>query len=89
MQAFDPTTQEAEAGESLISRPAWFTKWVLGQLGLYRDSVLKNKNKKQSKTKQKQKIKKKEEILINSALKRQRHVDLCEFEVSLVYIMTA
>ena len=50
---------------------------------------MKNKNKKQSKTKQKQKIKKKEEILINSALKRQRHVDLCEFEVSLVYIMTA
>jgi hypothetical protein len=28
---FNPSTWEAEAGGFLSSRPAWFTKWVLGQ----------------------------------------------------------
>lgn len=33
VDAFDPSIQEAEAGQSLISRPAWHT--VLGQSELY------------------------------------------------------
>ena len=43
---FNPSTQEAEAGGSLNSRPAWSTDWVPGLLGLswQRDPVLKNKN---------------------------------------------
>jgi hypothetical protein len=28
---FNPSTQEAEAGGFLSSRPAWFTKWVPGK----------------------------------------------------------
>jgi hypothetical protein len=30
---------EAEAGGFLSSRPAWSTKWVLGQPGLYRETL--------------------------------------------------
>jgi hypothetical protein len=33
--AFNPRTREAEAGRFLSSRPAWSTKWVPGQPGLY------------------------------------------------------
>jgi hypothetical protein len=47
--AFNPSTQEAEAGRFLSLRPAWSTKWVPGQPGLYRE-ILSQKNK----TKQKQ-----------------------------------
>jgi hypothetical protein len=46
--AFDPSTWEAEAGRFLSSRPAWSTKWVLGQPGLYRETLsqkMKKKNK--------------------------------------------
>ena len=32
--AFNPSTQEAEAGGSLSSRPAWSTEQVPGQSGL-------------------------------------------------------
>ena len=32
--AFNPSTQEAEAGGSLSSRPAWSTEWMPGQSGL-------------------------------------------------------
>jgi hypothetical protein len=32
-------TQEAEGGESLSSRPAWSTKQILGQPGLYRETL--------------------------------------------------
>jgi hypothetical protein len=37
--AFDPRTQKAEAGGFLSSRPAWSTKWVSGQPGLYRETL--------------------------------------------------
>jgi hypothetical protein len=44
--AFNPSTCEAEAGRFLSSRPAWSTKWVPGQLGLYRETLSqKTKNK--------------------------------------------
>jgi hypothetical protein len=44
--AFNPSTWEAEAGEFLSSRPAWTTKWVPGQPGLYRETLSKKKKKK-------------------------------------------
>jgi hypothetical protein len=45
--AFNPSTREAEAGRFLSLRPAWSTKWVPGQPGLYRETLSrKNKNKK-------------------------------------------
>jgi hypothetical protein len=37
--AFNPITREAEAGGFLSSRPAWSTKWVPGQPGLYRETL--------------------------------------------------
>jgi hypothetical protein len=48
---FNPSTQEAEAGRFLSSRPAWSTKWVPGQPGLHRETLSQNKTK-QNKTKQ-------------------------------------
>jgi hypothetical protein len=39
VQAFNPRTREAEAGEFLSLRPAWSTKWVPGQPGLYRETL--------------------------------------------------
>jgi hypothetical protein len=36
---FNPSTQEAKAGGFLSSRPAWPTKWVPGQPGLYRETL--------------------------------------------------
>jgi hypothetical protein len=39
VHAFDPSTQEAEAGGFLSLRPAWSTKWVPGQPGLYRETL--------------------------------------------------
>jgi hypothetical protein len=47
--AFNPNTQEAEAGRFLSSRPAWSTEWVPGQPGLHRETL---SQKKQNKTKQ-------------------------------------
>jgi hypothetical protein len=41
---FDPSTQEAEAGGFLSSRPAWSTEWVPGQSGLHRE-ILSRKTK--------------------------------------------
>jgi hypothetical protein len=52
---FNPSTWEAEAGEFLSSRPAWSTKWVSGQPGLYRETL--SRKTKQNKTKQKKKKK--------------------------------
>jgi hypothetical protein len=46
--AFNPSTREAEAGGFLSSRPAWSTKWVPGQPGLYRE-ILSQKTKKKKK----------------------------------------
>jgi hypothetical protein len=36
---FDPSTREAEADGFLSSRPAWSTKSVPGQPGLYRETL--------------------------------------------------
>jgi hypothetical protein len=51
VHAFNPSTQEAEAGGFLSLRPAWSTKGVPGQPGLYRETLSqktnKNKNKKE------------------------------------------
>jgi hypothetical protein len=47
---FNPSTWEAEAGGFLSSRPAWSTKWVPGQPGLYRETL--SRKTKQNKTKQ-------------------------------------
>jgi hypothetical protein len=62
VHAFNPSTREAEAGGFLGSRPAWSTKWVPGQPGLYRETLSQknkqtnkkpkpNKNKKQAQRK--------------------------------------
>jgi hypothetical protein len=49
--AFNPSTQESEAGSSQSSRPAWYTSRVPEQLGpLYR-KILYGKKKKNQKTK--------------------------------------
>jgi hypothetical protein len=37
--AFNPGTRDREAGSFLSSRPAWSTKWVPGQPGLYRETL--------------------------------------------------
>jgi hypothetical protein len=56
--AFNPSTQEAEVGGFLSSRPAWYTEWVPGQPGLHRETrSWKTKKRKKKKTK-KQKNKK-------------------------------
>ena len=48
--AFNPSAWEAEVGRFLSSRPAWSTKWVAGQPGLYRETLSqKNKNKNKQK----------------------------------------
>jgi hypothetical protein len=49
-QTYNPSTWEAEAGRFLSSRPAWSTKWVPGQPGLYRKTL---SQKTKTKTKQK------------------------------------
>jgi hypothetical protein len=53
VHAFNPSTWEAEAGGFLSSRPAWSTKWVPGQPGLYRETLSQKtkQKKKQNKTK--------------------------------------
>jgi hypothetical protein len=53
VQAFNPSTREAEAGRSLSSRPAWPTELVPGQPGLQRNSVSKKKKNKKKQNKQK------------------------------------
>jgi hypothetical protein len=44
VHAFNPSTWEAEAGRFLSSRPAWSTKWVPGQPGLYKETLSQKKN---------------------------------------------
>ena len=47
VQAFNPSTWEAEAGRLLSSRPAYSTEQVPGQSGLHRETLSwKTKNKK-------------------------------------------
>jgi hypothetical protein len=41
--AFGPRPQEAEAGSSLSSKPAWSTKAVSGQPELHSESLFQNK----------------------------------------------
>ena len=60
--AFNPSTQEAEAGGFLSSRPAWATKWVPGQPGLYRETL----SQKTKKPKNKQKTKTKKTLYLGS-----------------------
>ena len=48
LHAFNPSTREAEAGGFLSSRPAWSTKWVVGQPGLHRETLSREKKKKKS-----------------------------------------
>jgi hypothetical protein len=45
VQAFNPSTWEAETGGFLSSRPAWSTKWVPGQPRLYRETLSRKKQK--------------------------------------------
>jgi hypothetical protein len=44
----NPSTWEAEAGGLLSSRPAWSTKGVPGQPGLYRETLSREKKKKKN-----------------------------------------
>ena len=58
VHAFNHSTREAEAGVFLSSRPAWSTKWVPGQPGLYRETLSqkqKQKTPQEPKTPQNQK----------------------------------
>jgi hypothetical protein len=65
--AFNLSTQEAEAGGFLSSRPAWSTEWVPGQPGLHRETLSrKTKTNKQTKTKQKKNQKNKNKSLQRS-----------------------
>jgi hypothetical protein len=47
--AFNPSTQEAEAGRFLSLRSAYSTKWVPGQPGLYRETLSRKTKKKKLK----------------------------------------
>ena len=53
VHAFNPSTQEAEAGRFLSSRPAWSTKWVPGQPELYRETLSRKNNNNNNKKKKK------------------------------------
>jgi hypothetical protein len=43
VHAFNPSTQEAEAGGFLSLRPAWSTEWAPGQPELCRDTLSQKK----------------------------------------------
>jgi hypothetical protein len=45
VQAFNPSTWEAEAGGFLSSRPAWSTEGIPGKPELHRKTALKNNSK--------------------------------------------
>ena len=61
MHAFNPSTQEAEAGRFLGSRPAWSTKWIPGQPGLHKETL----SRKKEKEKEKEKIYQKDVTILN------------------------
>jgi hypothetical protein len=46
VHTFYPSTQKAEAGRFLSSRPAWSTERVPGQPGLHRETLSRKKKKK-------------------------------------------
>jgi hypothetical protein len=54
VHAFNPSTREAEAGGFLSSRPAWSTKWVPGQPGLYRETLSRKTKQTNNQTKKSQ-----------------------------------
>ena len=58
VHAFNPSTWESEAGRFLNSRPAWSTKLVPGQPGLYRETIPKKNNPQKKKKKNNKKHKK-------------------------------
>jgi hypothetical protein len=60
---FNPSTQEAEAGGFLSSRPVWSTKWVPGQPRIYRETLSQKQTNKQTKQKEKSKNKKNNDIM--------------------------
>jgi hypothetical protein len=73
--AFNPSIREAEAGRFLSSRPAWPTKRVPGQPGLYRETLSEQNKTKQNKTKQnKTKQKKMAIFTVNPADPRSFHL---------------
>jgi hypothetical protein len=53
---FNPSTWEAEAGGFLSSRPAWSTKRVPGQPGLYRETLSREKKKTNNKQTNKKRL---------------------------------
>jgi hypothetical protein len=66
--AFNPSTQEAEAGRFLSLRPAWSTKWVPGQPGLYRETLSRKTNKQTNKQTKQNKTKERKEDLLACGL---------------------
>jgi hypothetical protein len=46
VHAFNPSTQEAEAGGFFSLRPAWSTQWVPGESGLHRENPVSKKQEK-------------------------------------------
>ena len=55
VHAFNPNTQEAEAGRSLSLTPAWSTEQVTGQPGLHRKTLSQKQTNKQ-KTNERQRV---------------------------------
>jgi hypothetical protein len=51
---FNPSTQEAEAGGFLSSRPAWSTEWVPGQPGLHRETLSQKQTKRKERRRRRQ-----------------------------------
>jgi hypothetical protein len=51
--AFNPSTREAEVGRFLSLKPAWSTKWVPEQPGLYRETLSQKNQKTKTKNKNK------------------------------------
>ena len=52
LHPFNPSTWQAKSGRFLSSRPAWSTKLVPGQSGLYRETLTQEKKKKKKKKKE-------------------------------------
>ena len=77
---FNPSTQEAEAGGFLSSRPAWSTEWVTGQSGLHREN-LSQKTKKERK--------KEKECRFSNILKKTFHQNIICKLTDIVYTRVA
>ena len=66
---FNHSTREAESGGFLGLRPAWSTKWVSGQPGLYRETL--SRKTKQQKNKTKQNLQKSQALWLTPVTARQ------------------